>query len=132
MSSTDPSYSLTATPEARAALRQLKEEHGDIILHVAGANSGLRRPVCLPAGELRIGPRDDLLGIVDGVPVYQMQSCPNGECCSDELIIDMADGLPVGFSLDAGNRRRFTILRNTNSETGDAIDACSPSYRRPE
>lgn len=132
MASTVPTCSITATPEARDALRQLKEKHGDIILHVAGANSGLRRPVCLPAGELRIGQRDDLLGVVDDVPVYQMQSRPSGECRSDELIIDMVDGMPVGFSLDTGNRRRFTIVRKTHSEMADANDACSPTHRSNE
>jgi uncharacterized protein (DUF779 family) len=106
---------ITATPEAHDALRQLKEQHGDIILHVAGANSGLRRPVCLPAGELRIGQRDDLLGVIDGVPVYQMQSRPDGECRSEDLVIDMVDGFPVGFSLATGNRRRFTIVRKSGT-----------------
>jgi uncharacterized protein len=108
------SCTITATDEARNALRQLKAEHGEIILHVAGANSGLRRPVCLPAGELRIGQRDELLGVVEGVAVYQMQSRPSGECHSDELVIDMVDGFPVGFSLPTGNRRRFTIVRKSD------------------
>jgi uncharacterized protein (DUF779 family) len=112
-----PACSITATPEARDALRQLKEQHGDIILHVAGANSGLRRPVCLPAGELRIGQRDDLLGVIEGVPVYQMQSRPSGECHSDELVIDMVEGFPVGFSLSTGTRRRFTIYRKHGAQS---------------
>ena len=124
MASTVPLYSITATPEARDALRKLKEEYGDVILHVAGANSGLRRPVCLPAGELRIGQRDDLIGTIEGVPIYQMHSRPSGECNSGELIIDMVDGMPVGFSLDTGNRRRFTIYRKTNPQTRGTDQAC--------
>lgn len=124
MASTVPAYSISATPEARDALRKLKAEHGKIILHVAGANSGLRRPVCLPAGELRIGPRDDLLGMIEDVPIYQMQSRESGECYSGELIVDMVDGMPVGFSLDTGNRRRFTIYRKTDSQLHGANQAC--------
>lgn len=124
MASTVPACTITATPEARDALRKLRSQYGDIILHVAGANSGLRRPVCLPAGELRIGPRDELIGTVEGVPVYQMRSRPSGECNSGELTIDMVDGMPVGFSIDAGNRRRFTIYRKADSQTRGADQAC--------
>ncbi|MEQ1671040.1 MAG: DUF779 domain-containing protein [Hyphomicrobium sp.] len=111
MASSIQTCAITATPEARDALRRMVEQHGDIILHLAGANSGSHKPVCLPAGELRLGARDHLIGKVEGVAVYQMESRPGDECACGDYILDMADGLPVGFSLDAGNRRRFTLLR---------------------
>ncbi|NOT72887.1 MAG: DUF779 domain-containing protein [Hyphomicrobium sp.] len=111
MASSIQTCAITATPEARDALRRMVEQHGDIILHLAGANSGSHKPVCLPAGELRLGARDHLIGEVEGVAVYQMESRPGDECACGDYILDMADGLPVGFSLDAGNRRRFTLLR---------------------
>ena len=111
-SSDFPMCPITATPEACAMLRRMTELHGPVILHLAGANSGLRRPVCLPAGELRIGARDQLLGHVEGVAVYQMLSRPGGEQHGCDYLIDMVDGMPVGFSLDAGNNRRFTIYRS--------------------
>lgn len=111
MASSSPKCAITATPEARDALRRMVEQHGDIILHLAGAKSGSHKPLCLPAGELRLGARDHLIGIVEGVAVYQMESRPDGECACGDYILDMVDGWPVGFSLDAGNRRRFTLLR---------------------
>ena len=119
----DPEIAITATPEAREMLRRMTELHGPIILHVAGANSGMRKPVCLPAGELRIGARDQLLGSVEGVAVYQMLSRPDGECRCGDYVIDMVDGMPVGFSLDAGNNRRFTIYRTpeTPADTRRAV-----------
>ncbi len=125
------SCAISATPEARAALRRLAEQNGDIMLHLAGANSGSHKPLCLPAGELRLGARDHLIGIVEGVPIYQMESRPDGECSCGDYILDMVDGWPVGFSLDAGNRRRFTLLRRhpqhelmaqTEHQTGDTND----------
>lgn len=126
MASTVPTYPITATPEARHVLRQMKEQHGNIILHVAGANSGLRRPICLAAGELRLGQRDSLLGVVEGVPVYQMQSKPDGDCRSGAFVLDMVDGLPVGFSLDTGNRRRFTIYQKPLDGPETTPAACDP------
>jgi uncharacterized protein len=118
-SSNDAAMGITATPEACEALRRMTDLHGPIMLHVAGANSGMHKPVCLPVGELRIGARDQLLGHVEGVAIYQMMSRPNGDCHRGDYVIDMVDGMPVGFSLDAGNNRRFTILRmpDTPAET---------------
>lgn len=126
VSADELAVAITATPEARAVLRRMTEQHGPIMLHVAGANSGLRKPVCLPAGELRIGARDMLLGVVEGVPVYQMQSRPDGECRCGDYVIDMLDGMPIGFSIDAGNNRRFTIYQKPNAATCNTVVSQEP------
>jgi uncharacterized protein len=120
----EPAIAITATPEARDVLRHMSEQHGAIILHVAGPNSGLRMPLCLPAGELRLGARDRLLGVVEGVAIYQMQSRPDGECHCGDYVVDMVDGLPIGFSLDPGNRRRFTIYQKPIPR--DHTDSAAP------
>lgn len=64
-----PTCPISATPAASKALTQLQTLHGDIILHVTGGCCDARTPLCLRADELRIGPRDILLGNVEGVLV---------------------------------------------------------------
>ena len=67
---------IIASEAARATLAAMKARHGAIILHVTGGWS--KAALVLPAGELRIGPRDILLGEVDGVAIYEMQITPDG------------------------------------------------------
>lgn len=116
-----PTRPISATPRAKAALDRLRAQHGEIILHVTGGCCDARTPLCLRAGELRLGARDILLGIVDGVPVYEMQSTPEICYCTGIYELDLTKGLPVGFSLDAGDGMRFTIR-----EQACAADDCPP------
>lgn len=109
MKSDAPTCPISATPEATAALKRLKAQNGDIILHVTGGCCDARSPLCLTVGELRIGDRDILLGTVDGVDVYEMQNTPEPCYCCGSYVLDLAPGNPVGFSLDPGNGKRFTI-----------------------
>lgn len=127
---------ISATPRAKAALDRLREQYGDIILHVTGGCCDARTPLCLRAGELRLGARDIFLGIVEDVPVYEMQSTPEICYCSGIYELDLTAGLPVGFSLDAGDGMRFTIREKacvandcppdvlSNIATGVSHDRC--------
>lgn len=88
---------IIASDAARATLAAMKERHGDIILHVSGGWS--KAPIVLPVGELRLGPRDILLGEVDGVAIYEMQITPDGFGSGGDYTLDVVRGVPVGFSL---------------------------------
>lgn len=106
--------SISATPAARAALAQLKAAHGDIVLHLTGGCCDARTPLALAATELKLGARDVLFGEVEGVNIYEMAEQPaDGDaCCSRTgFILDVVDGMTVGFSLEAAPGKRFT-LRN--------------------
>ncbi len=105
----DHTRPISATPEARRALERLKAEHGPILLHVTGGCCDARTPLCLKKGEFRLGARDILLGVVEGVEVYEMQSTPEAVFCAGDYLLEMRPGLPVGFSLDAGGGERFAI-----------------------
>ena len=109
MEAQDRTRPITATRAAKEAIDRLRAEHGDIILHVTGGCCDARTPLCLKADDLRIGPRDILLGIVEGVPVYEMQSTPEVCYCTGDYILELRPGYPVGFSFDAGDGMRFAI-----------------------
>lgn len=109
MATSTPTCPISVTPDAKAALGRLRVAHGDIILHVTGGCCDARTPLCLPAGELRLGGRDILLGMADDVPVYEMQSTLEVCYCCAAYVLDVAPGVPVGFSLDPGAGLRFTI-----------------------
>lgn len=100
---------IVATAAAKQALERMRAEHGEIILHVTGGCCDARTPLCLPAGALLLGPRDILLGTVEGVRVYEMQSTPEICFCTGDYVLDVRPGVPVGFSLDPGEGMRFAI-----------------------
>lgn len=106
------SVKISATPEARAALAQARDDHGPLMLHTSGGRVGGRQyPICLPAQALRIGARDHLLGEVDGVPVYEMEDRDGGVACrARAYVLDIAPGPAIGFSLPAGAGQRFTLM----------------------
>jgi uncharacterized protein (DUF779 family) len=120
-----PACSITATPEARETLRQLKSSTATSFASWRQQRSALADlPACW---RTQVGARDELLGVVDGVPIYQMQSRPNGECRIQELVIDMVDGFPVGFSLATGSRRRFTIYCKPETQSHTTSAAHEPN-----
>lgn len=104
---------ITATPDARDAIKRAISEHGPIIFHTSGGRVGGRRFLaCLPAGELRIGARDHLLGEVEGVPVYDMEDRDGVTRSTDaSYVLDVADGHAMGFSISAAPGKKFTLNR---------------------
>lgn len=107
--------------EAKKALDYLRSRCGDVVLHVTGGCCDARTPLCLRADELLIGNRDIVLGVVEGVPIHEMQSTPEPTYFCGRYILEMVPGLPVGFSLNPGNGMRFSI-RETFDSAG-AIEA---------
>lgn len=103
---------IIVTAAAKQTLDRLRDRYGDIILHVTGGFA--KTPMCLSAGEIRLGPRDIHLGKADGVDVYEMQITPQASTGTDEYILDAVPGVPLGFSLDPGNGMRFIIDRKAH------------------
>ncbi len=111
---------ISATPEARATLRRVRETHKEIMFHVTRGCCDARSPVCLPRGELRLGSLDALIGYVEGVPVYEMRQTIERRGYPD-YVLDVMPGTSVGFSLEAGTGVRFT-LREILPERRDSAD----------
>jgi uncharacterized protein (DUF779 family) len=60
---------ITATAAALAANERLTDKHGALMLYQSGGCCDGSSPLCLPAGELLLGPHDVLLGEAGGMPV---------------------------------------------------------------
>lgn len=106
--------SISVTAAAKAALERLKKQHGDIVMHLTGGCCDARTPLVLNADDLKLGARDGVFGQVEGVTIYEMQGPSDAEgdtCPISKFVLDVTDGLGVGFSLEAAPGKRFT-LRN--------------------
>jgi len=116
---------ISATLEARNAIIRALEAHGPLILHTSGGRVGGRLfPICLPAGALRIGARDHLLGEVEGVQVYEMEDRDGAwRNTASTYILDVAQGPAIGFSIAAGPGQRFT-LRKAGHDKHDPSNRC--------
>jgi uncharacterized protein (DUF779 family) len=100
---------IVATEAAKAALARLSDEHGDIILHLTGGWCA-RTPLVLPRGDLKLGARDKLLGSVQGIPIYKMETAPSGDDPGEtSYVLDVVDGLTIGFSLQVAPGRHFIL-----------------------
>jgi uncharacterized protein (DUF779 family) len=99
---------IRVSPDARQAIARLKSRHAEIMFHVTLGCCDAGSPLCLEAGELRLGSRDVLIGLADGVPVYAMIVGDDAPCPRD-YILDVIPGTSVGFSLEAGFGIRFTL-----------------------
>jgi uncharacterized protein (DUF779 family) len=97
---------VTATPAALAALARLRAKRGAIILYQSGGCCDGSLPVCLEQGDLRIGDGDVLLGSVADCPVY-IDDRQYGVWKHTQLIIDVGEGEPEGFSMPADDNRHF-------------------------
>lgn len=87
-------------------LARLREQRGAVILYQSGGCCDGSLPVCLEQGDLRIGDADVLLGSVGGWPVY-IDDRQYAVWKHTQLITDVGEGEPEGFSLPAGDDRHF-------------------------
>ncbi len=98
---------VTATAAALDLLDEIRARHGDdLIFHQSGGCCDGSSPMCLPRADFPLGPGDQLLGSIGGVPFY-MSGQQFERWAHTRLIIDAVDGMGGMFSLDNGTGRRF-------------------------
>jgi uncharacterized protein (DUF779 family) len=101
-------WRVTATPTALEAISHLVDERGSVMFFQSGGCCDGSLPMCFDNGEFIIGGHDVLLGTVGGCPFYidgrQYQAWKH-----TQLILDVGDGAPEGFSLPAGDDKHFVI-----------------------
>jgi uncharacterized protein len=97
---------VVATPAARNAIRRLRSEHTSVKFYLSGGCCDGSAPLCFADGELVRSDRDVPLGEVAGATVYvdprQLEVWGNSQ-----VLLDVADGEPEGFSLPAGPGHHF-------------------------
>lgn len=97
---------VTATPAALELIERLKTRHGPLMFHQSGGCCDGSSPMCYPAGELRIGGQDVLLGEIGGCPFY-MGAAQFEYWRHTQLIIDVVPGRGGMFSLEGPEGKRF-------------------------
>ncbi len=97
---------VVATEAARALVRRLIAQHGPLMFHQSGGCCDGSAPMCYPAGELRVGDGDVLLGEIEGCPVY-IGGLQYERWRHTQIVIDVVPGRGSGFSLEAPEGVRF-------------------------
>jgi uncharacterized protein (DUF779 family) len=99
---------VVATPAALEAVTRLVAERGPIMLFQSGGCCDGSLPMCFDDGELVVGDRDVLLGTVGGCPFY-IDGRQYEVWKHTQLILDVGEGEPEGFSLPAADDKHFVI-----------------------
>jgi uncharacterized protein (DUF779 family) len=92
---------VTATEAALELIREIRQDHPDILFHQSGGCCDGSSPMCYPAGEFIIGDQDVLLGHIGG---RQYEAWKH-----TQLVIDVVPGRGGMFSLDNGREKRFLV-----------------------
>ncbi|MFZ0180297.1 MAG: DUF779 domain-containing protein, partial [Candidatus Dormiibacterota bacterium] len=92
---------VVATPAALQAIRDLVAERGRIMFFQSGGCCDGSLPMCFDLGEFALSDHDVLLGEIGGCPFY-MDHRQFAAWKHTQLILDVSNGLPEGFSLAAG------------------------------
>lgn len=114
---------VSATDGARALIREIREDHPEILFHQSGGCCDGSSPMCYPADDFKVGERDVKLGEIDGVPVY-ISASQFEAWKHTQLILDVVPGRGGMFSLDNGREKRFlTRSRVLTDEEQNALNA---------
>jgi uncharacterized protein len=97
-----------ATPAALDAIAHMVEQRGPVMFFQSGGCCDGSLPMCFEDGEFVIGAHDVLLGRVGGCPFY-IDGRQYELWKHTQLILDVGDGSPEGFSLPAGDEMHFVI-----------------------
>jgi uncharacterized protein (DUF779 family) len=90
---------VSATPAALELIGKLAARHGPLLFHQSGGCCDGSSPLCLPDGELLIGPNDNLLGALGGMPVY-IDAEQDERWNHPRFVLDVAPGPASNFSLE--------------------------------
>jgi uncharacterized protein (DUF779 family) len=104
---------VTATDAALAAIERLKTRHGPLMFVQSGGCCDGSSPICLPQGELLLGPNDVLIGEIAGCPFYVDRE-QYERWRRPRFVIDVAPGAGDSFSLEGPDGIHF--LTGTGSE----------------
>jgi uncharacterized protein len=99
---------VVATRAAIDAIADLTAERGLVMFFQSGGCCDGSLPMCFDDGELVVSDRDILLGVVGGSAFY-IDARQHEVWKHTQLILDVGEGAPEGFSLPAGDDKHFVI-----------------------
>jgi hypothetical protein len=101
-----PEAAVIATQAALEAIAGLVRERGAVMFYQSGGCCDGSLPMCFDEGEFLLADQDVLLGEVSGCPFYidfrQYEVWKH-----TQLILDVGEGDPEGFSLAAAEGKHF-------------------------
>lgn len=106
---------VTATPEAEALTRRLKEQFGPLIFHQSGGCCEGTAPMCFKQSDFRVGQNDVFLGVIEECPFY-IGASTFQYFASSQLIIDVTSNGGDSFSLEAPEGVRFLTRSSVFNE----------------
>lgn len=116
---------VVATPAALSAIEGLAHDRGPVMFFQSGGCCDGSLPICFIDGEFVVSDHDVLLGHVGGFPFY-IDHRQYKVWQHTQLILDVGEGDPEGFSLSAGDNRHFVIRsRVLTTEEAAQRDAAS-------
>jgi uncharacterized protein (DUF779 family) len=115
---------VVATPVALEAITHLVAQRGPVMFFQSGGCCDGSLPMCFGDGEFIVGGQDVLLGEVGGCPFY-IDGRQYEVWKHTQLILDVGEGEPEGFSLAAAEGQHF-ITRSRVCEGGLAEPMARP------
>ncbi len=99
---------VVATRPAFDAIAHLVAERGAVMFFQSGGCCDGSLPMCFDGGEFVVGDHDVMLGMVGGCPFY-IDGRQYEVWKHTQLILDVGESEPEGFSLPAGDDQHFVI-----------------------
>jgi uncharacterized protein len=112
----DATAGVLATAAALGAIAGLRERRGPIMFYQSGGCCDGSLPMCFDDGELIVGDADVLLGHIGGCPFY-IDGRQYEVWKGTQLIVDIGEGEPEGFSLAAETDKHFITRSRVFSMT---------------
>jgi uncharacterized protein (DUF779 family) len=121
------------TDAAAALLHQLRQQYGELILHLSGGCCEGSAPMCLRRSGFRIAARDILLGVVEDCPFY-VSAAQFPYWAHSQITLDVTtDGGGDSFSIEAVDGVRFLVRSRLFSDLEcDELDAAGPPSVGPD
>jgi uncharacterized protein (DUF779 family) len=117
---------VVATPAALEAIARLVAARGPVMFFQSGGCCDGSLPMCFADGEFQVGEHDVLLGVLGGAPFY-IDHRQHEAWKHTQLILDVGDGDPEGFSLAAGPDLHFITRSRVCS-----LPLAAPLTRQPD
>ncbi|OJJ23491.1 UDP-glucose 4-epimerase [marine bacterium AO1-C] len=97
---------VVVTQDAAKVIRQLKEQHGNLMFHQSGGCCDGSSPMCFPIDELMLDDSDVFLGEIESCAFY-MSKDQFDYWQHTQLIINITHGRGASFSLEIPLGLRF-------------------------